>query len=162
MSPHMTHYTPTCSFPPTLSLTFPPPPPTLLHSHFFLHSTFSSHPLPFPPYTLIAPLGLGLYSLYKRVEALGGDCGVMGRSDGHPGSAFWFSFPYRPGTFLNNYTPLLVIQTPHLIATYYLCNTHHLTATYLLSLNQYEIITSNMKSCESSYDKLMCYNLSTL
>ena len=40
--------------------------------------------------------GLGLYSLFKRVEALGGDCGVKARSDGTPGSAFWFSFPYRP------------------------------------------------------------------
>ena len=40
--------------------------------------------------------GLGLYSLFKRVEALGGDCGVKARSDGNPGSAFWFSFPYRP------------------------------------------------------------------
>ena len=40
--------------------------------------------------------GLGLYSMFKRVEALGGDCGVKARSDGTPGSAFWFSFPYRP------------------------------------------------------------------
>ena len=40
--------------------------------------------------------GLGLYSLFKRVEALGGDCGVKARSDGTSGSSFWFSFPYRP------------------------------------------------------------------
>ena len=40
--------------------------------------------------------GLGLYSLFKRVEALGGDCGVKARNDGTPGSSFWFSFPYRP------------------------------------------------------------------
>ena len=42
--------------------------------------------------------GLGLYSLFKRMEALGGDCGVRARSDGQPGSVFWFSFPYRPDT----------------------------------------------------------------
>ena len=42
--------------------------------------------------------GLGLYSMYKRMEALGGDCGLKPRSDGKPGSAFWFSFPYRPDT----------------------------------------------------------------
>ena len=42
--------------------------------------------------------GLGLYSLFKRMEALGGDCGVRARSDGSAGSVFWFSFPYRPDT----------------------------------------------------------------
>ena len=42
--------------------------------------------------------GLGLYSLFKRVVALGGDCGVKARRDGTPGSSFWFSFPYRPDT----------------------------------------------------------------
>ena len=40
--------------------------------------------------------GLGLYSLLKRVEALGGRCGVASRDDGQRGSAFWFEFPYRP------------------------------------------------------------------
>jgi hypothetical protein len=40
--------------------------------------------------------GLGLYSLRKRVEALGGRCGVASRDDGARGSAFWFDFPYRP------------------------------------------------------------------
>lgn len=40
--------------------------------------------------------GLGLYSLAKRMEALGGECGVSGRADGKQGSVFWFSFPYRP------------------------------------------------------------------
>ncbi len=39
--------------------------------------------------------GLGLYSLRKRMEALGGRCGVASRSDGARGSAFWFEFPYR-------------------------------------------------------------------
>jgi two-component system, chemotaxis family, sensor kinase CheA len=40
--------------------------------------------------------GLGLYSLLKRVEALGGVCGVSNRRDGETGSLFWFNFPYRP------------------------------------------------------------------
>ena len=40
--------------------------------------------------------GLGLYSLYKRMEALKGYCGVDARSDGLNGSVFWFAFPYRP------------------------------------------------------------------
>jgi CheY-like chemotaxis protein len=40
--------------------------------------------------------GLGLYSILKRVEALGGSCGVKSRRDGTPGSRFWFSFPYEP------------------------------------------------------------------
>ena len=40
--------------------------------------------------------GLGLFSLYKRIEALGGKCGCTSRSDGDPeGSMFWFTFPYR-------------------------------------------------------------------
>ena len=42
--------------------------------------------------------GLGLYSLSKRTEALGGSCGVSSRSDGERGSMFWFAFPYRPDT----------------------------------------------------------------
>ena len=40
--------------------------------------------------------GLGLYSLSKRIEALGGSNGVSDRSDGKQGSIFWFTFPYRP------------------------------------------------------------------
>lgn len=40
--------------------------------------------------------GLGLYSLSKRVEALGGGYGSHGRLDGKQGSIFWFAFPYRP------------------------------------------------------------------
>lgn len=38
--------------------------------------------------------GLGLYCLSKRIEALGGSCGVKDRADGISGSCFWFSFPY--------------------------------------------------------------------
>ncbi len=46
--------------------------------------------------------GLGLYSLAKRVEAVQGDYGVRQRSDGHRGSVFWFTIPYRPDeTMLN-------------------------------------------------------------
>lgn len=40
--------------------------------------------------------GLGLFSLSKRTEALGGSRGVSVRKDGKRGSNFWFSFPYRP------------------------------------------------------------------
>jgi hypothetical protein len=40
--------------------------------------------------------GLGLFSLSKRMEALGGSRGVSKRRDGIQGSNFWFSFPYRP------------------------------------------------------------------
>ena len=40
--------------------------------------------------------GLGLYSLAKRMEALRGEYGVTGRSDGKQGSIFWFSIPYQP------------------------------------------------------------------
>lgn len=40
--------------------------------------------------------GLGLFSLYKRMEALGGLCGFDRRKDGKSGSIFWFEFTYRP------------------------------------------------------------------
>lgn len=40
--------------------------------------------------------GLGVYSLSKRIEALGGYCGVTGRNDSQNGSIFWFKIPYRP------------------------------------------------------------------
>jgi CheY-like chemotaxis protein len=39
---------------------------------------------------------LGLYSLSKRMESLGGNCGVEGRSDGKTGSCFWISIPFKP------------------------------------------------------------------
>ena len=39
---------------------------------------------------------LGLYSLAKRLDALGGKYGVRNRDDGRSGTAFWFAFPYRP------------------------------------------------------------------
>jgi CheY-like chemotaxis protein len=40
--------------------------------------------------------GLGLYSLAKRMEAIGGRYGVRKRKDGAQGSLFWFALPYRP------------------------------------------------------------------
>jgi CheY-like chemotaxis protein len=40
--------------------------------------------------------GLGLFSLAKRIEGLGGECGVQRRRDGAEGSLFWFCIPYRP------------------------------------------------------------------
>jgi signal transduction histidine kinase len=40
--------------------------------------------------------GLGLYSLSKRVEALGGSCGIGPRPDGREGTLCWFTEPYRP------------------------------------------------------------------
>mmetsp|Transcript_26928 Transcript_26928/g.25788 ORF Transcript_26928/g.25788 Transcript_26928/m.25788 type:complete len:815 (-) Transcript_26928:30-2474(-) len=40
--------------------------------------------------------GLGLYSLRKRIESLGGECGIKDRDDGKQGTVVWFSFPYRP------------------------------------------------------------------
>lgn len=40
--------------------------------------------------------GLGLYSLAKRIDALGGMYGVRDRDDGQSGTVFWFCFPYRP------------------------------------------------------------------
>mmetsp|Transcript_34227 Transcript_34227/g.63874 ORF Transcript_34227/g.63874 Transcript_34227/m.63874 type:complete len:725 (+) Transcript_34227:93-2267(+) len=40
--------------------------------------------------------GLGLFSMLKRVAALGGTCGVRDRPDGQAGSIFWFKFPYVP------------------------------------------------------------------
>jgi signal transduction histidine kinase/ActR/RegA family two-component response regulator len=42
--------------------------------------------------------GLGLFSLSKRIESLGGSCGVSDRLDMETGSRFWFTFPYRPDT----------------------------------------------------------------
>jgi CheY-like chemotaxis protein/signal transduction histidine kinase len=40
--------------------------------------------------------GLGLFSLSKRVESLGGACGISDRRDGRRGCRFWFTVPYRP------------------------------------------------------------------
>jgi CheY-like chemotaxis protein len=40
--------------------------------------------------------GLGLFSLSKRVESLGGRCGISDRLDKKRGCRFWFTVPYRP------------------------------------------------------------------
>lgn len=40
--------------------------------------------------------GLGLFSLSKRIECLGGSYGVKKRFNGRTGSCFWFTIPYRP------------------------------------------------------------------
>ena len=45
--------------------------------------------------------------MLTRVVALGGACGVTDRSDGHQGSAFWFSFPYRPDETIDDDVHLL-------------------------------------------------------
>ena len=47
--------------------------------------------------------GIGLFSLSKRIEALKGSYGVGERTDEHPGTVFWFAFPYRPDHTLNNF-----------------------------------------------------------
>jgi CheY-like chemotaxis protein len=41
-------------------------------------------------------VGLGLYTLAKRTEALGGYYGVSGRADGQQGTRFFFGIPYIP------------------------------------------------------------------
>lgn len=48
--------------------------------------------------------GIGLFSLSKRIEALGGSFGVGGRKDGHQGSIFWFAVPYRQDSADSNST----------------------------------------------------------
>lgn len=45
---------------------------------------------------LASGTGLGLFSLARRMEALGGMYGVQKRRDGKRGSLFWFEIPYRP------------------------------------------------------------------
>ena len=42
--------------------------------------------------------GLGLYSLSKRSQAIGGSCGEDDRIDGQQGSSFWFELPYHAAT----------------------------------------------------------------
>ena len=63
--------------------------------------------------------GLGLFSLLKRMEALGGSCGLKDRPDGATGSCFWFDFPYKPdldmtheSAVANDSFKFVGIQTP--------------------------------------------------
>jgi hypothetical protein len=80
--------------------------PTRSAASLSLHPYVLSPPLtPFPPNSPLASqqaqratggTGLGLYSLSKRIEALGGLCGVRDRDDCQQGAVFWFTFPYRP------------------------------------------------------------------
>jgi CheY-like chemotaxis protein len=51
---------------------------------------------PFKQKRLSGGTGLGLYSLAKRVECLGGKYGVQSRTDGHTGTIVWFTIPYTP------------------------------------------------------------------
>jgi signal transduction histidine kinase/CheY-like chemotaxis protein len=54
----------------------------------------------FNPYVddrnVVGGTGLGLFSLSKRVEALGGECGVDAKQNGEQGCCFWFTIPYLP------------------------------------------------------------------
>ena len=38
--------------------------------------------------------GIGLFTVNKRIESLGGKCGVSSRSDDFQGASFWFMIPY--------------------------------------------------------------------
>ncbi len=49
---------------------------------------------PFEQQRLSGGTGLGLYSLAKRVESLGGQYGVHEREDGVTGNVVWFTMPY--------------------------------------------------------------------
>ena len=40
--------------------------------------------------------GVGLYNMFRRVDSLGGACGIAPRPDGQDGTVCWFSEPYRP------------------------------------------------------------------
>ena len=48
--------------------------------------------------TQMGGMGQGVYCLKQRVFALGGDCGVSGRSDGKSGTIVWFSIPFTNST----------------------------------------------------------------
>ena len=67
--------------------------------------------------------GLGLYSLAKRVEALKGQYGVQRREDGHKGSVFWFTIPYKPDHLsahlweLNHFSAKYILEKNPLTAT---------------------------------------------
>jgi CheY-like chemotaxis protein/signal transduction histidine kinase len=51
---------------------------------------------PFKQKRLSGGTGLGLYSLAKRLEALGGLYGVHPREDNQSGTVVWFTLPYYP------------------------------------------------------------------
>jgi CheY-like chemotaxis protein len=54
--------------------------------------------------------GLGLYSLSKRIEALGGEFGVRARKDGRQGCLFWFTFPYLPDSTMSKSSHNLTVN----------------------------------------------------
>ena len=55
--------------------------------------------------------GLGLYSLARRVEALGGSYGLSDRRDGQQGTLIWFSFPYKPDIAMSKKHPRGLLGT---------------------------------------------------
>jgi signal transduction histidine kinase len=57
--------------------------------------------------------GLGIYSLSKRVESLGGTCGVSSRLDGKNGARFWFTLPYRPDVTVSD---ILAFPSPRVMS----------------------------------------------
>ena len=56
-------------------------------------------------------VGLGLYSLSKRTEALGGFVGLISPTDSGYGSKFWFAFPYLPNMDIAMADALLEIDS---------------------------------------------------
>lgn len=61
-----------------------------MHRGIFVSSQCLFH------FILLVHMLTGLYSLAKRVEALGGYYGVRKRENGKEGSLFWFAVPYVP------------------------------------------------------------------
>lgn len=63
----------------------------------------SSKPMLFQQFSQVQRMtvggsGLGLYSMSKRSDAIGGSCGMDNRKNGIQGSSFWFEAPYFPDT----------------------------------------------------------------
>ena len=60
--------------------------------------------------------GLTLYTLHKRMDALGGFCEVGDRDDGCQGSVFGFSLPYRPDPHHTNSNSNVNVDFQNLIS----------------------------------------------
>ena len=62
------------------------------------------------PDRTLGGVGVGLYALRKRVEALNGECGVINRFDKKDGVVFWFRFRYIPQVMITDAVVLPLIS----------------------------------------------------
>jgi CheY-like chemotaxis protein len=105
----------------------------------------------------MCPLGLGLLSLSKRVEALGGTCGAYKRSDQSFGCVFWFAIPCQESESLETNNASHLASSSLLDSMHFLGNSR--STDDFNSLRSHSAKLSISRSLSTSLDDGSCRQL---